>query len=157
MVGSRLSLKSAWCSEKVSCCGPYSWGGRLQMGIAHNDTSFSFNQPSQSAEGPVCVGSPAESVEGCLERLQPAIVSKPELWLQPETAPVSTWPCRGPSLAANDCLAFHALSCHRPSPGRNVLRKQYLSTEGALLLDSQLQLQPGCFAMSPGRASIPGR
>lgn len=104
-----------------------------------------------------CGESSAESVEGRLERLQTAIVSKPGLWLQPEVAPVSTRPCRGSSLAANDGLAFPALSCRRPSPGWNVLRKQYLSTEGALLLDSQLQLQPGCFAMSLGRASIPGR
>lgn len=37
-----------------------------------------------------CGGSSAESVEGRLEKLQTAIVSKPGLWLQPEVAPVST-------------------------------------------------------------------
>lgn len=38
------------------------------MGIAHEDASFSFNQPRQSAEGPVwgifsreCGGSPGEA------------------------------------------------------------------------------------------------
>lgn len=40
---------------------------------------------------------------------------KPGLWLQPDVFPVSTWPRCGSSLAANGCLAFPALPCHRPS------------------------------------------
>lgn len=40
---------------------------------------------------------------------------KPGLRLPPNVGPVSTWPCCGPSLAANDSLDFPALSCHRPS------------------------------------------
>lgn len=61
-------------------------------------------------------------------------------------------------MAANDCLAFPALSCCRPSDQAGMSSGNCTSLQrGALLLDSQLQLQPGCFAMSLGRASIPGR
>lgn len=79
------------------------------------------------------------------------------------------WYC--PDVALSRCMAALRVSgpCWKCQPGLfcplllqalelggNVLRKRATSLQG-VLLDSHLQLQPGCFAMSLEKAFIPGR
>lgn len=86
------------------------------------------------------------------------ILPEPGLWLQPDAVPVSTWPCCGPSLAANDCVAFPGLSCHRPShqagmslgSSTSLCRGSFASGFPAVVLARM-------FCNEPGKASIPGR
>ena len=93
--------------------------------------------------------------------------------LQHPTLPETGWPVQSKRSAHSaHGLAHHGtqvgpsckwqpgLFCPFPlqalAPGRNVLRKRVTSLLG-VLLDSHLQLQPGCFAMSLEKAFIPGR
>lgn len=83
---------------------------------------------------------------------------KPGLWLQPDVVPVSTWPCCGPSLAADDCLAFPALSCHRPSHQAGMSSGSGISLCRGSFASGLLAAAPArMFCNEPGEASIPGR
>lgn len=88
--------------------------GRLKMGIPLQGGSLLPEQAQPVYSGSGVGGAPGETVAG-LQEAPDNLLPKPGLWLQPDVIPVSTWPCCGPTLAANDCLALPALPCHRPS------------------------------------------